>query len=409
MGSAELGARPAAVPGTGMSVATVVAMGSCVAILEGYDIQAIGVAAPSMGLMQGFAPDAKGWVFSASMIGLVLGAMIGGWLADRIGRKPILLSSVVAFGVFSLATIWADGWWTLFLARIATGLGLGGAVPTLISVAGEAARRNRRTIATTAMFAGMPAGGTISALVVQYLVPLSDWRIIFVIGGALPLAVAPVIWALMPNLPPPEPDRQAARPSTLAALFGRERAVATLLLWTAFVLTLIVLYLLLNWLPLLAEAKGIAKTEAGVPSIAYNLGSIPGAILLGGLVDRWGVRPVMLASFGGAVLTMAGFAATSDFAAIIILSALAGWFVVGSLYVLYATTPAYYPRSVRNTGTGAAVGVGRFGSIVSPLIAGFLLRGGFSASEVMLLMAPVMLVGGAAIVALTFLGRPYRD
>jgi AAHS family 3-hydroxyphenylpropionic acid transporter len=388
------------------TASTIVGLGLCVSVLEGFDIQAMGVAAPGMNLMRALTGDQKGWVFSASMIGLVAGAMLGGFLADRIGRKLILIVSVLAFGVFSLATIGAESWLPLFAARIATGLGLGGAVPTLIAVAGEASRQGRRTVMTTMMFCGMPVGGAVAALAAQYLVPLADWRVIFVIGGVLPLGVAPLIMWLLPASLPTADAADQPPPSVLVTLFAAERVVATLLLWLAFMLTLICLYILLNWLPLLAVAKGVAKSDAGLASLAYNLGSVPGGVLLGGLVDRFGIRPVMLASFTAATITLAALSVVGGLLPIVVLSALAGWFVVGSLYVLYAITPNYYPKPVRGTGTGAAVGVGRLGSIIGPVVAGLLLGWGISADQVILLMAPAIFIGGVAVLALTWLGRP---
>ena len=387
-------------------VSTIVALGLAVTILEGYDIQAMGVAAPKLIPLLGLTKYETGWVFAASMIGLVIGAVGGGWLADRAGRKPILILSVLAFGLFSFATLAVHGFVSMFAVRVLTGLGLGGAVPNLIAVANEVSKRERRTLIATFMFSGMPTGGACASLIAQFAGGAMDWRMIFIIGGALPLAVAPVIWLLMPETGRPVGDMGAlsAREVT-RQLLGPGQAAVTLLLWTGFILTLIVLYLLLNWLPLLAAAKGVSPQDAAAASLAYNLGSIPGSILLGLAVDHSGLRRPMLVSYIGAAIVMLILSRSSGYSAIILLSGFAGCFVVSNLYVLYGIAPIFYPRQMRATGSGAAVAVGRLGSIVGPLIAGALLSAGFSASTVVLVLAPVMLVGGAAVVALTYL-RP---
>lgn len=375
-----------------------------IAALEGYDIQAFGVAAPQIVTQLGLTAGQQGWAASAAMIGLVIGAMSGGWAADRVGRKPVLIASVLLFGIFSVVTGLVDGYGPLLAVRIATGLGFGGAMPNLIAIATEISSPKRRAGTVTMMFCGMPAGGAAVALMARTFGADLDWRIIFFIGGALPLLLAPAIVRFLPETrpqPTPGVDR-----SLLPALFGGARqAASTLLLWVVFMLTLVVLYLLLNWLPTLVVAKGLTPADGAAASLAFNLTSIVGALLLGLVIDRFGFRWPLLVTYAALAATMQALSLASGIGGVLLFSGLAGFLVIGAQYALYALAPAYYGPSVRAAGAGAAVAVGRLGSIAGPLIAGELRAAGASADQVIGAMLPVVLAAGAAAVLLTFVGR----
>jgi AAHS family 3-hydroxyphenylpropionic acid transporter len=387
----------------------VIALCFAVAIPEGYDLQAIGVAAPRMIPALHLAKAQTGWVFSASLFGLIVGAMIGGWLADRVGRKPVLVGSVTAFGIFSLGTILARDFDSLFLWRLTTGLGLGGAMPNLIAMAREVSSPGRRAVTSSMMFAAMPVGGAGAALYARY--GAHGWGDIFVIGGVIPLFLAALVAWRLPETRRPRMESDAATldRNTLAALFGGDRASATLALWLAFVLTNIVVYLLLNWLPTLAAAKGLGPMSALFTSVGFNFGGIAGALLLALAVDRMGPRWPMAAGYGGLVAVMLALAYAHGFALIVALSAASGFLVLGVQYVLYGMTPIYYAAETRGATAGAAVGVGRVGSILGPLVGGGLLSAGASASGVALAMAPVALGAGMVVLLLTVIGRAHPD
>ncbi len=376
-----------------------------IAALEGYDIQAFGVSAPKLAPELHLGPALMGNAGSAAMLGLVVGAFLGGWIADRIGRKPVLVVSVAAFGLFSVATALTHSYDTLLLARLATGLGFGGAMPNLIAVAMEISAPARRAATVTTMFCGMPAGGATVALVAKYAGAHMAWRDLFLIGGVLPLLLMPVVFWLLPETRP-EPvegsDRSLAR-----ALFGESRAAGTALLWVAFVLTLMILYLMLNWLPTLVIAKGLTPADGSTASLWFNLAGVVGALSVGFVVDRAGYRwplAIVYAALAGAMYALASAAALNM---VLILSATAGFMVLAGQYSLYAIAPTLYPPQVRAAGAGAAVGVGRIGSIAGPLVAGQLREAGYTAGQVFGFMTPVVLVAGLAVVALSYLSRPH--
>ena len=396
--------------GPAAAAGMVIALCFAVAIPEGYDLQAIGVAAPRLIPALHLAKAQTGWAFSASLFGLIVGAMIGGWLADRVGRKPVLVGSVAAFGVFSLATVLSTDFDTLFLWRLTTGVGLGGALPNLIAMAREISSPQRRALTSSMMFAALPVGGAGAALYARY--GAHDWRDIFVLGGIIPIALAALVaWKLPETRPMGEagPHEAVLDRNTLPALFAGGRAPATLALWTAFVLTNIIVYLLLNWLPTLAVAKGLGASSALFTSVGFNLGGIAGALLLAVAVDWLGPRGPLAAGYAGLVAVMLALAAAHGFALIVLLSAAGGFLVLGVQYILYGLTPIYYAAETRGATAGAAVGVGRVGSILGPLVAGSLLSAGASASTVALAMAPVALAAGATALLLTVVGRPHPN
>ncbi|MBL8554054.1 MAG: 3-(3-hydroxy-phenyl)propionate transporter MhpT [Phenylobacterium sp.] len=369
-----------------------------IAAVEGYDIQAFGVAAPTMVPELGLNPAQMGWAGSAAMIGLVVGALAGGWLADRTGRKPVLIGSVAAFGLFSLATAWSHSYETLLLARFATGLGFGGAMPNLIAVAVEISRPERRAATVAAMFCGMPVGGATAALIARLSGPELEWRAIFLAGGVAPLALVPLLVFLLPETRP-EPDATADR-SLTRALFGEGRAAATVLVWAAFMLTLVVLYLALNWLPTLVVDKGHPPSEGFAAAMAFNIAGVVGSLLMGAVTDRFGWRWPLALAYVGLATAMAALADADTPMAIFALSAAAGFLVMGAQFSLYAVAPALYPAHLRAAGAGCAVGVGRLGSIFGPLIAGELRNAGATPGQVFLAIAPAGLAAAVILLAL---------
>ena len=391
----------AAVP----NVAVTVALCFLVAVVEGFDIQALGVAAPKLAPEFLLSRGQLSLIFAASNVGLVIGATGGGWLADRVGRKPVFMGAVLMFGVFTLLTTIAQNADSLFGMRFCAGLGFGAALPNLMAVAAEVSAPEKRASTSAIMFCGMPVGGGMSALLTQLLPPDFDWRVLFVIGGVFPLLLAPAIHYLMPETLP-KAVAAAPRRNFWLALFGEGRAPATLLLWLTFLPTLLILYLILNWLPSLVVANGLDQTVASQASLAFNWASVAGALVFGKLVDRIDARGPLTFAYLGLIAALLALSNSHGIASTVILSGAAGFFLLGANYALYGVAAMYYPQDIRGTGSGASVAVGRIGSIIGPLLAGFLLGGGMSASGVVQFMVPVAAVAGAAVFALSFCRRP---
>ena len=391
-----------AVVGDSRSRALTVALCFAVAVLEGFDIQALGVAAPKLAPEFGLAPSLMGWIFAVSNIGLVVGASFGGWLADRFGRKPVFIAAVTTFGVFTLATPLIGGFNSLFALRLFAGLGFGAALPNMMALAAEVSPPQRRASTAATIFCGMPLGGGTSALLTQLLPPDFDWRTLFIIGGSLPLIIVPAMHFLMPETLQRSEKSAVSHASVATVLFGGGRAIPSLLLWLTFLPTLLILYLILNWLPTLAIANGLSRASAPLSSLAFNFASVAGALLLGRIVDRFGARWPLTLAYLALIAALVALGRAHELNAIVIGSAAAGFFLMGANYSLYGVAATYYPQEMRGTGSGASIAVGRVGSIAGPLLAGVLLGGGTSAADVVFYMAPVAAVAGFAVFMLGF-------
>ncbi|WP_438019467.1 MFS transporter [Sorangium sp. So ce315] len=400
-----MGASPPHAPRGGVTLS----LCFLITLLEGFDIQAIGVAAPRLIPALGLSPGQAGVVFGAGMAGLVCGALGGGWMADRMGRKPLLMIAVGVFGLFTLATVVAGGPLSLGLYRFLAGVGLGAAMPTLVAVALEIAPPDRRTRTTTLMFSGMPAGGALAALFAASFLDRFGWQSIFVAGGVLPLLLLPVMALLMPDSRAAAAAGGAARPGAVQALFGHGRLLVTVLAWFTFGLTLLVLYLLLNWLPSLVAAKGLGGVGGARAAFAFNVGSVVGCWVIGVLVDRLGPRLPIIAAYPALGLSLFGLAGADSLLPVLVLAGLAGFFLLGAQYSLYGVIPLYYPAPARGLATGASIAVGRVGSIGGPLVAGHLLGQGWGPAGVAMSMVPVVLSAGVAVAVMTIRGRHAGD
>ncbi|GAB7536534.1 3-(3-hydroxy-phenyl)propionate transporter MhpT [Burkholderia sp. 22PA0106] len=388
------------------TVATTLALCFAIALLEGLDLQSVGVAAPRMAREFGLTVSQMGIAFSAGTFGLLPGAMLGGWLADRIGRKRVLIASVALFGLLSIATAQVSSFAMLVAVRVLTGIGLGGAMPNLIALSSEAVAPRARSAAVAAMYCGIPFGGVIASLIGVLLAGDAEWRHIFYVGGAGPLLLLPLLALRLPESRAylDVADMPAARAGIARTLFGDGRTVSTLALWISYFCTLIVLYFLLNWLPSLMAARGLDREHVGIVQIAFNVGGGLGALGIGAALDRMRASHVVGGMYVGIVLSLAALAAAPGFASLAAAAFAAGMFVIGGQSVLYALAAIYYPTAMRGTGVGAAVAVGRLGSVVGPLAAATLLAAGRSAPVVIGASIPVTLVAAGA--ALLLIRRP---
>lgn len=371
-----------------------------VAVLEGYDIQAIGVAAPRLAPALGLSPEQLGLIFSISNIGLVIGAIMGGWLADRLGRRPVLVGAVITFGLFTVATLFVSGFVDLFIVRLLTGFGLGAALPNMMALAAEISTQEQRGSTTTMMFCGMPLGGGSSAIFVS-IIPPDEWKVVFLLGGVLPLLLVPLLHFYLPNLRVMA-TQGAERIGVVRGLFGDGRAIPTLLLTVIYFPTLLILYLLLNWLPTLMAANGLPKALGPQVSLAFNIGGIVGALLLGRILDRFGFRWPGTLCYAALIVAMLLLAGADQAMQAIVFTLAAGIALLGAQYGLYGTAVSYYPDQVKGLGSGYVVAAGRVGSIVGPLIAGIWLARGATAGEVISAMVPYAAGAGIAVFALSF-------
>lgn len=372
-----------------------------VGVAEGFDLQAAGVAAPRLAPVFGLEPSALGLFFSSATFGLMFGAMMGGRLSDRFGRKPALVFSVAVFAVMSVLTGLSPNYETLVAARFLTGVGLGGAMPNLIALVAESVPPSRRSLAVGALYASMPLGGATSSIASVFLSSGPEsWRWIFYLGGIAPAILVPLLILVLKDTKPAAPAAVETgaedRPSVLSVLFGGGRAVNTVTLWGGFFLGLLVLYLLLNWLPTLLVGRGLERSDASMVQLAFNIAGVGGCLLAGLLMDGSRRTAAALGVFGLGALSLALLAgAPASVFVSILIGLLLGATMNGAQAVLYGLAPSAYPAHARGTGIGSAVAFGRLGSAAGPLLAGLLVGLGLGAGQIMLVLVPIMLAAGA--------------
>lgn len=378
----------------------------CVAVLEGFDLQIIGVMAPAIKAAIQMTPQQMGWIFSASLVGLAFGAAYGGWLADRLGRKPVLIGSVLMLGVFTLAAALVRDVNSLLAMRFLAGLGIGGAMPNLIAVVSEVAAKGRVTGTVSLMFCGMPLGGVLVALLARFASDSIGWQGLFVVGGVLPLIVAALLALNLKETAIERGSRQRDTTSRYVdSLFGGGQALRTVLLWVVFALTLLQLSLLLNWLPSLVINRGFPPGDAFITTMVVNVGSIIGSFTIGRACDRYGVRWPMFLVYAAMAASLSWLAIASGRETLWAAALAAGYFVLGSQFVLYGLAPRLYEHQARGAGVGAAVAVGRVGAITGPLLVGLALGAGANSGRVILLLVPLVIAAGAALFWLTYVAK----
>ena len=374
------------------------------ALTEGFDTQSMGVAAPRVIAEFGLSTGQAAVIFSSTTFGLFLGAAAGGRIADHWGRKRALIMSMLLFGLFSILTATTVGPVSLFAARLLTGLGLGGALPNFISLSSESTQDHQRVSIVTLIMAAMPFGGAVAALTALGASAGWGWRTIFYAGGIAPILLALLMALWLPDSRRGIPlDAQPRRiESVTSALFAGDQRTTTLLLWVAFFFTQLVLLLMLNWLPSLILGFGFTRSEASWAAVCFNLGGSLGAGFLGRLHAGSRRRLMVAITYGAVALALIGVSSASKtFSLTAAACALAGVFIIGAQLILFALAPLYYKKSIRGTGVGASVSVGRLGSVVGPLYAGALLAGGGGSATVLLGILPFVALGGGAAFALT--------
>ena len=368
-----------------------------IAVIEGLDIQAAGIAAA--GIREAFGLDSSqlGVFFSAGILGLLPGALIGGRYSDRIGRKKVLIWSVAVFALFTLCTVWVNSFNSLLLVRFLAGAGLGAAMPNLITLASEAVKPENRGRAVGLMYCGMPVG----AAILSYIASLdfgSDWKNIFYLGGLLPIIVLPIMIKFLPESREFLKAQNTTQTTTATTqgsfkdLFNSQNLMRTCLISVSYFFTLMVVYIMLSWLPSLFMELGFSRKEGSTAQFFFMMSATVGTIVLGMLTDRWKKAYVSILMYGGILAGLFCLNAASSLTQMYLASALVGAFVIGCQGVLYAFGSIVYPTEVRATGVGMASAVGRVGAMLGPKIAGQLLAAGFGAAGVISAAIPCIVI-----------------
>ncbi|MET3132408.1 AAHS family 4-hydroxybenzoate transporter-like MFS transporter [Oxalobacteraceae bacterium GrIS 1.11] len=403
-------------------VGTLVLCGLCV-IMDGFDVQAMGYVAPAIIHDWGVGKAMLGPVFGAGLLGMLVGSLLFSVVADKLGRRPVLVAATVFFALCMLATPLATDLDQLKLIRFITGLGLGAVMPNAMALAGEYSPLRKKVTLMMLVSCGFTVGAVLGGLLSAALIPAYGWQAVFYVGGALPLAIGIVMFFWLPEsmqflvlrnqdldkvarwLKRIAPDT-AIGPATAYALhekpqagapvlqlFRDGRARMTLLLWVINFMNLLNLYFLSNWLPTIAKDAGLSTANAVLAGTALQVGGTIGTMLMGQMIDRSGFRRVLLPCFLLAALAIALIGRPDvSLAFLFACIAVAGFCIVGGQPAVNALAANYYPTALRSTGIGWSLGVGRIGSIAGPVLGGELLRLNWSNSAIFPLVAIPALV-----------------
>ncbi len=372
-----------------------------IAFIDGYDIGAIAFAAPHLVREWHLKPGALGPVFSASLIGILFGSAIFGWIGDRYGRKAALIGANLLFGVFTFAAAYSSNLDQMFWLRLLAGLGIGGVIPNVVAINTESAPRKLRATLALIAVACVPFGGAIPGFVTALFVPQYGWPILFLIGGIAPIVIAvaaifglpesvkfmalhenhrakleKLIAEIRPDFALPAnarfviEDEKQFPGFNPVYLFREGLALITPLLWLMFALNLMGYFFLLSWTPTLLTAAKLPPATAALAGAMIQVGGTAGGLLLA----RWFERQRFLAIaivfvIAVPVVASIGYAGITSSKPIILISTfLAGFCVLGIQTGINVTGALVYPTSLRANGSGWELGIGRLGSIVGPLV-----------------------------------------
>jgi AAHS family 3-hydroxyphenylpropionic acid transporter len=379
-----------------------------VALCEGFDLQAAGVAAG--GIVQELHPpaDQLGTFFSASTLGLFAGALLGGRLSDSFGRKRTMVWAIALFGASSLLTATAPSINSLIGARLLTGLGLGAVFPNLLALVMECSPVQRRGTNVVLAYSGMPFGGAVASFVSLIGGP-GHWRVIFLVGGVVPLILSPALYFLLHESSEfeqskhrPQADRPAApdhalKRGSFLAIMGDGRALSTTLLWVCSFLELLILYLILSWLPLLLVGSGFTRSQAAGVQIFFNVGGGLAALGFGQLLAGAARNPSIIVTFIAVPLFVFLLSrAPPELIAVTLIVFGLGGAVLAAQSFIYATAPPLYPTLIRGVGVGAAVAAGRLGSVIGPKLGGALNAAGHGSAELFGHVLPLVALASIA-------------
>jgi AAHS family 4-hydroxybenzoate transporter-like MFS transporter len=416
---------------------TVAGLCALIVFVDGFDAQAMGFVAPALTAALGIPRSVLGPVISSGLVGMMFGALVSGPVADRIGRKPVLVAAALVFGVGSLLTATAQSVEALMAFRVLTGLGMGGAMPNAIALTSEYMPKRRRATAVTAMICGFSLGAAVGGLVAAAIIPRFGWASVFVVGGVVPILIAGLAAVLLPDsirflvvkggqdararrylsriapdvilpptLSPGGDEEQAGGVFVVKQLFMERRALGTALIWVVYFMNLLNLFFLNSWLPTIISDSGVPISTAIQLTSLFQIGGIGGALVLGRVLDRYFSFGILAVSYVWAaicVILIGSSGASVPVLAITITCAGIG--IIGGQNAAHSLAAEFYPTHIRSTGVGWALGIGRIGSIVGPVVGGMLLAQGTAMRQVFWAAAVPATIAAAAAAGVALIRR----
>lgn len=391
--------------------------------IDGFDVLAMAFAAPALAEDWSLSADRLGIVFSAGVLGMTLGAMFLAPLTDKFGRRTIIFCAVLVMGFSMLATAWAANLSVMVVLRVITGLAIGAMMASLTSLVSEFFPDAMRNMAVGILLSGYPLGAMIGGFIAAPIIPQYGWEGVFVCGGIMTLAMVPLVlmWVpeslhfllrrrpsgalmkvnkvlrrlgseLLSELPRADAEPE---PAHVSSLLTDARRKSTLQLWSSFFLCFGTLYFLLSWIPKLLVDSGLPLSQAIYAGIAFNIGGALGNIAIGWTSTRLGLQKTILYFHVVAALGMILFAFLPlGIAALLFLTTVIGLFQQGGFVGFYMVAARLYPADIRTTGVGWGIGLGRFGAVIAPYLAGLLIASGWGVEALFTAFSLPLLIGG---------------
>lgn len=396
-------------------------------VIEGFDAQIMGFVAPAMLKTFGVSRAALGPVFAAGIVGLLFGAVVLGPVADRLGRRPVIIGSLILFGLCTVLTVTSNSIDQVLVWRFLAGLGFGGAIPNAIALAADYAPGHQRAAAGTLMAMAVALGGAIGGPIVGPIVANYGWHYVFYLGGVLPFILAAVIFFCLPEsvrllslrgrhasvvkilkkIDPtldiaPNAATEVSEPEVkgmpIRRLFNEGRAVTTILLWVTLVCSYYCLFFLANWLPTVITSAGHPLSDAVNATALFQLGGFIGGVLFAKLVERYGTFVIAAGYvFAAASIVITGLLSDATIAVVMLGTFCSGFFLISAQVAAVGVTAAFYPTTIRSTGVGWAMGIARWGAISGPLIGGMLTGWNWSTKAIFIAAAVPAMVGAISI------------
>jgi MFS transporter, AAHS family, 4-hydroxybenzoate transporter len=404
-------------------------------MFDGYDITSIGSAVPSLAAAWHIPGAAFANTFVMSSVGIMLGALVSGPAGDRLGRKPVLIASLVFLAVSSLACVYATSINELIIWRFVTGIGIGGIMPATVALSSDYVPERLRAPIIMVVFTGNPLGGFLGGQLIAPLLPHFGWPVIFVIGGALPLALIPVMLFWLPESPRfllargrmttkterllqtlnIEPDGtglggghevDVARGNPVAGLFRDGLAPVTVLVWMLYFANLLSIYLIQYWLPTVLNLSGLAPADSVFAASLMSAGPLLSVFAMAPLSRYFGPQRVLAVMLSTGVLIIGAVGLTKPgHDLLLVMIFVMGCCTIGSMTGINGMTAALYPARVRTTGMGWALGIGRLGGIGGPWLGGVLLTQGWPPRQIFLCACVTALIGTFCVVMLHIVKR----
>lgn len=399
-------------------------------LMDGFDVQVMGFVAPAITEEWGLVPALLGPVFSSGNLGILVGALIFTMVADKIGRRPVIIGATLYFSVLMIITAHATTVQQLLVLRFITGLGLGSIIPNATALIGEFSPKHRRVTLMMAVSVAFTAGAGFGGFVSLALIPRFGWESVFYFGGIVPLFIAAAMYFWLPEslqfmvvrgrrsdevrrwMRRIDPAAAAPDVTYVAAeerkggvpamhLFREGRTPVTLLLWLVNFMNTLIIYSLANWVPTVVRGAGYSNSEAVLVGTILQVGGTIGTLVFAMMIPRLGFIPVLATSFALASLVIAAVGFSLPLLALLGATVfLAGWCSIGAQPGLNALSATFYPTYLRSTGIGWALGFARFGGVVGPLVGGALMARQWTADQLFLAAAAPPLVAWAGIMLL---------